>query len=290
MQDTRIYLTAAEVDEGILLGHFPRLSDIPEQFLDDNLAIEWLKFAGSPIERHYAQVPQALRSSAFLKFAAFNGCNVLKDTSPAQTECYRELVHLCLMNDCQALRDVHPKFRTVQTLKVLKTRFNALDFLPLIQDIEWVGPAMSDELVSELCDDDFSFVLQAPASLLRKDLVDYVDLRRPKVITSLRINGRLDLLAAKLAKEGWPKNYDLTRPASLEDVVARLPGCTPRYYPETLYLAFVMTYPIDQVVPAMNTVHLKKLLLEMYSIDELRPHMKQDNGLKAVLLDDALGL
>lgn len=297
MPDIGMYLNKAEVHEAIVLGVFKRFADIPEQFLDDDLVCDWVHFSGSPIEKYYAQVPQQWRSDEFLKFAAHSGCNVLKDTSPKQTHCYRALVNLCMANDCWDLRDVHPDFsdneiklRDDDLLKIAVKRLGAVDFLKLIKDIDWIGPAMSDNLVQKCCLEDFSFALDAPPGLLRKDIHEYIDLRMSTVLKTIRDRGRLDLLSIKLSEDGWPEYYNLLNPTSLSQAIDEIRHTSRINFPETLYMGYIMKFPIEDVVPAMSGSRLKKLLLEMYTKEELAPFMKQDNGLKGVLLDDALGL
>lgn len=296
MPDIGIYLNKAEVHEAIVLGVFKRFADIPEQFLDDDLVCDWVHFSGSPIERYYAQVPQQWRSDEFLKFAAHSGCNVLKDTSPKQTHCYRALVNLCMANDCWDLRDVHPDFsdneiklRDDDLLKIAVKRLGAVDFLKLIKDIDWIGQAMSDELIEQCCRDDFSFAIDAPPGLLRKDVHEYINFRSHKVFKTIHDRGRFDLLSLKLA-EGWPENTNLLSPTSLPQAIDELRHTSRVNSAATLYMGYIMRFPIEDVVPAMSGSRLKKLLLEMYSKEALAPFMKQDNGLKGVLLDDALGL
>jgi hypothetical protein len=297
MPDIGMYFNKEEVHQAIVLGRFKCFADIPEQFLDEDLVCDWVHFSGSPIDKFYAQVPQRWRSDGFLKFAADGGCNVLKDTNPKQTHCYRELVRLCVANDCWDLRDVHPTFRDNEIklrddglLSVVLKRLGPAEFLKLIKDIDWIGQAMSDNLIQQCCRDDFAFALDAPPGLLRQDVHEYMDLRWPKVLKSIRDCGRLDLLSTKLVKDGWPESHNLLNPTSLSQAIDELRHTSRMNHSETLYMGYIMRFPIEDVVPAMSGSRLKKLLLEMYSVDELQPHMKQDNGLKAVLLDDALGL
>lgn len=290
MPDIGMYFNKAEVHEAIIRGGFERFADIPEQFLDEDIVCDWLHYAGSPIEKYYAQVPQKWRSDGFLQFAAFNGCNVLKDTSPDQTLCYRALVGRCVANDCWSLSNVHPEFRDDEILKAVSKRLKGADFLMLIKEIDWIGPAMSDDLVRECCSEDFEFALGAPPGLLRQDIIEYLDLKWPKVLRTIRDHGRLDLLSIKLAKDGWPENHNLLSPTSLPQAIDELRHTSRINYPETLYMAYIMRFPIEDVVSAMSGSRLKKLLLEMYPKEALTPFLKQDNGLKGIFLEDAMGL
>lgn len=290
MPEIGMYFNQAEVDEGILLGRFKRFADIPEQFMDEDIVCDWLHYAGSPIEKYYAQVPQKWRSDGFLQFAAFNGCNVLKDTSPDQTLCYRALVARCAVNDCWSLRDVHPEFRDDEILKAVSKRLKSHEFLNLIKEIDWIGPAMSDALLRECCSDDFEFALDAPPGLLGHDIVEYLDLRWPKVFRTIRDRGRFDLLSEKFSKDGWPGNYNLLEPSTLSQAIEELRYTSRINYPETMYMAYIMRFPLDEVVPAMSGSRLKKLLLEMYPKEALTPYLKHDKGLKGIFLEDALGI
>jgi hypothetical protein len=55
-------------------------------------------------------------------------------------------------------------------------------------------------------------------------------------------------------------------------------------------MAYVMTYPMDEVVPLMCERKLHKLVLEMYPKEALTPYMKKYRDLRGVALEEELGL
>lgn len=124
---------------------------------------------------------------------------------------------------------------------------------------------------------------------MRGDMCKYVDLYRPKIPVLLRSRGRLDLVAETIEVHGWPSNR-IDVPSSLEEAVDLVLESNLGQYRETLYMGYVMLFPIEDVVPAMKGARLKKLLLEMFPAEALQPFMKRDKALKGVLLEDAMGL
>ena len=277
-----------DVLEAIFTDGFRHFADIPKEFLDADIAFQWLSKSGDPVEAHYAQIPHKWRSDDLLDFVAREGVNILKDTSPAQTQRYPALVMLCVGHDYKCLLDVHPQYRSDQWLvKGVCNRF-PLTLSKVVNDIDWFASAMSDDLFDECCRDNLQFCLDVLPDLMRKNIVEYVNLDSRKKLLLLRSCGRVDLIAEKITVDQWPEQYD--EPKSLAEAVDAVLDCRPGYYTETLHMGYVMLYPIEDVVPAMKGARLKKLLLEMYPAEDLKPFMNRDNVLKGVLLDDALGL
>jgi hypothetical protein len=59
---------------------------------------------------------------------------------------------------------------------------------------------------------------------------------------------------------------------------------------ESLHMAYLMTYPMDQVIPLLCEDKKARLVLEMYSKEALAPYVKKYRVLRGVVLEEALGL
>jgi hypothetical protein len=291
MSSKQQFSSKDEVYEALFKDGFRHFSDIPKDFADDKIAFEWLRRQQGDADLAgalYAQIPPQLRSDELLEFVAREGVNVLRDTSPEQTKRYPLLMYLCSAHDYRTLRDVDPAFRNDQTLlKNICSRYKS-GLAKLVNEVDWFGPAMSDDFFDECCRDDLQFALDVSPTLMRKSIVEYVDLDSRKNLLLLRSCGRVDLIAEKITVDQWPEQYN--EPKSLAEAVDAVLDCRSGYPTETLHMGYVMLYPIDEVVPAMKGARLKKLLLEMYPAEALKPFMKHDSVLKGALLDDALGL
>lgn len=288
MSSKQLFSSKNEVYWAIFRHDIKHFADLPEEFLDADMAFQWLKCAGDPVAVHYAQIPQQWRSDEILEFAACEGVNVLKDISPEQTERYSGLANICSVHDYRILLDVHPQFRNDKDLiKNVCSRYRS-NLAQLVNEIDWFGPAIPDDLFNERCQNDLAFALDVPPQLLRQDIIEYVNLYQPSKVLILRHSGRMDLIAEKIETDGWLNNYP--EPLSLEEGIEYLLETRPCFSPETLYMGYVMLYPFEDVVKAMKGNRLAKLLLEMYSAEALKPYMKRDKSLKGALLEDAMGL
>lgn len=142
MSSKQKFSSKDEVYETLYDKGFVHFSDLPKEFLDADIAFEWLKGAGDSVEAYYAQIPQQWRSEDVLEFVAHEGVNVLKDISPAQTRHYLKLVMLCAVHDYKSLCDVHPQYRNDQELvRAVYNRF-PLTLSKVVNEIDWFAPAM----------------------------------------------------------------------------------------------------------------------------------------------------
>jgi hypothetical protein len=288
MSSKQLFSSKNEVYEAIFRHDIEHFSELPEEFLDADMAFQWLKGAGDPVAVHYAKIPQQWRSDEILEFAAGEGVNVLKDISPEQTKRYSVLANLCSIHDYRILLDVHPQFRNDKALiKNVCSRYRST-LAQLVNEIDWFGPAIPDDLFVERCQNDLKFALDVQPHLLRQDIIEYVNLLQPSKVLILRSLGRMDLIAEKIETDGWLDNYP--EPLSLEEAIGYLLETRPCFSPEALYMGYVMLYPFEDVVKAMKGNRLAKLLLEMYSAEALKPYMNRDKALKGALLEDAMGL
>jgi hypothetical protein len=106
----------------------------------------------------------------------------------------------------------------------------------------------------------------------------------------LHDEGKLRLAADFLRAGRWPAPPGgsakvMEKPQSLEHALERM--LEDEW--EELYMAYVMSFPVEEVAPLIGRKHVEKAM-QMYTTEELRPVMKMNRHLKAALLEESLGL
>jgi hypothetical protein len=288
--------TLEQVYDLIRAGSVEQFSDIPEQHQFGAVAKEWFNkmYSLNPGrgEAYYAQIPKNCRDDAFMQFARYF-VNVLKDTAPHECLDYVKTVRDVILTNYPALNDVHPDFRNPVLDMVHESYPEKLHVV--LKGVEWVDEVMSDDRFEKFCSSDLKYALEAPPHLHKKDISQYLDLRFPWIARRCRDYGRLDLLASRFAAGDWItanifSDIPPKKPSSFNETLDQIKQADSGGIDESVYMAFLMTFPIDQVVAAMTGIRLKKLLIEMYSKEALRPYLSDDNQLKGALLEDAIGL
>lgn len=300
-------LTVCEVVAAIKSGRVLQFADIPQHHMCERTAIAWLDMAyelSLGVEASFGEVPLECRTTTFMMLAAKMGCSVLAETTPEQCSNYRGLAETSISAKYSALYDVDERFRDQKMVNYAFACWPR-DVYAIAQLSPWVIEIMSDDLLNKSAHQDPLFALAVPPERLQEPLCRYMSLHiisdRMGKYRPIREMGRLDLLAIRVGEGEWFYNYlsgskfsqhsSVLRPDSLEHAVEVLDGLSSRKHDEeTIYMSYIMSFPIEQVVPAMKGSRLKALLLEMYSKEALAPFLKIDVGLKGVMLEDALGL
>jgi hypothetical protein len=99
-------------------------------------------------------------------------------------------------------------------------------------------------------------------------------------------------LALDLIKQGkWPEKYENDRPSDLKDAVKRMMKVTNSTAQEW-QKAYAMTFGIAEVVKEMKTPSRLELLQQIYTRQEIAPHLPKRRGskIKGEWLEDSLGL
>jgi hypothetical protein len=293
--------SASEVIAAIRSGQVLRFSDIPEHLMSGEAASDWLALcfqSKRSAEASFAEVPVSCRTPMFMALAAKMRCPVLKDLLPEQYVNYRGLAERAISATYSAISDLDERFRDQQMVDfIVECWPNYMH--TIAKRYDWVLKVMPDDLLNKCAYLDPMFALRAPHDRLREPLFRYMSLalisKNIVKYREIRDTGRIELLAAKVSEGEWFHNYKqhggMRRPGSLAEAVNDLDSSRFRLYDEeTMLMAYIMSYPIEQVVPAMKSHRLKKLLFEMYSQEALEPFLKTDFGLKGVMLEMAMGL
>jgi hypothetical protein len=287
-----------EVLVAIGAGCYPGFLDIPARHHSEATAIAWLehewKYGTPDLRARYEQIPANCRTFDFMCKAATFRCDVLKDATPEQYADYEGIARTAIVHSWIALHDLDLRFREKMVGDILSCWNTRID--AIVRSCKWLLELIPDDLVEVYAGNNMLFAFEAQHRL-QEPLQRYVCLNRlsrtSAELKAIREMRRLDLLADKIREGHWfrgEKYFKPDQPNSLQEGILWLNGASGAPHYETLYLCYVMTYPIEEVVPAMEGSRLKKLLLEMYSAEALAPFMKVDAGLRGVMLEEAMGL
>lgn len=287
--------TLDEVHEAISYGDIEKLAEIPKHHQTEQVVFDWLEGLNwIEFDIQFDDLPLELRTLKIMTLAAKRNYPVLKHATPEQYAQYRSLAFSAIGRDPMAIVDLDPRFRDLQMIEYLQSCWPGSMNL-VAQSCDWFFDLISDDLLNKSAVDSYLFALIAPQERLREPLYRYMDLTalstQKEHTKIIRDCGRLDSLAEQVRRGEWFRNHDQARPKSLDEAVRKLKGEVPLdLHGETILLAYVMTHPIENVVPAMEGSRLKKLLIEMYPREALEPFVKIDVGLRGAMLEGALGL
>lgn len=275
-----------------------RFSEISDERKNPLNAHMWfihkIKVGKEPIEACYQEIPVELRSLQLMFCAADKtGINVLQGLDWRTSPDYISIAQAVTAKYHKQLAFVPPEVRSLILPGFCMTHIHRISIVA--KDLDWLRAEMPQD-VFERCCVDTRFALDSPiervpVSVLQKMMTsNYYD-----AYSRLRKKGLLSVMADRIVAGDWQdKGFSIAttafKPASLEDGIQKLKETKPGSDHETLYMAYAMTYPMDQVVSAMRGKRLVALLVEMYTVEALKPFMRVDRELSGLLLEDGLGL
>jgi hypothetical protein len=274
-----------------------RFAEFPDDLQTSEMARKWLlhkinRFNES-LEACYEEIPKKLRTFEVMLCAAKNGqINVLKGLDPLQATGYVILAEAVTRRDWRRIASVHPDYRWQVLSDYCWIHINEVH--KIAKEFDWFRGALQQD-VFETCCMNVDFALDSPVETIPENQLQEMMVKNYSAYPAFRERGMFRLMADRILVGDWPPEvadigFAGIKPTSLEDGVHWLTKCEQSQDHETLYMAYAMTYPIEQVVPAMRGTRLKKLLLEMYSPKELKPFLRADRELSGLMLEDGLGL
>jgi hypothetical protein len=279
-------------DYSLKAHHF---ADIPVEFQTQEIANEWFLEKQNkntePLSDCFRQIPLHLRSKELVRWAADDGINAIEGLDVQHPD-YLDLAQICVLKNHQHIDSVHPDMR--QALLPIFCAIHITKVHEVDKEFEWFRSALSPECM-RICSQNIDFFLNTPEEQMTSDARQYTMTQNfcAWLTWGLRKRGKMHLLAEQIAAGDWPKdNYvrNIEKPISLLNARYKLTASEPGKEHETLYMAYLMSKPMDQVVPLMKGRRLQKLLFEMYSTEALAPYLKSSRELRGILLEDSLGL
>ena len=213
-----------------------------------------------------------------------------------QIERYSSLVMTAMRKDPsqRVLQLVHDEYRTPELIKMLFTESRYSPISRAVIDCDWAMGNMTPELIAFACTQSFEFALKADRSLLTDSALAALAIHQINGYNKIRSERRFDLLVQPLSQGHWPKSNLVTgampRPQGLSNGFRHLLSARSEDE-EALYMAFMMTYPIEKVLKVLNGPRGTRFLMEMYTPEQLRPHLREASVLvKGRVLESDLGM
>jgi hypothetical protein len=261
------------------------------------IALHWLKamirLDVKPVQDFWVQISPELLTDRLREVAVRTSSEMIKLIEPEDTEDYLKLFLIAHKNGDNAAQYIHPDYRTTATVEAMieSTPF----FEKTYKANPWVAAVMTPELVEKASQKYIMFMCDLPrvkisqAALkahLEKDFNGYLKMRGAK---------KLKLAAEYLKEEGWPESVGIFKggqamPRSTLEGFERLSENVLNAQVFALHMAWLINQPMDEVLELMGNRRYAHLIIEMYTLEELMPFMKNHYKLKGLLLEDSLGL
>jgi hypothetical protein len=224
------------------------------------------------------------------KYAVSNVVEVLGLIEPEDAPAYTAICLFAYRNNYRAVEFFKEEVRTTEMVELMM--MDLWSFIKSYRDYPWIRQAMTPKLVEDLSLISDEFMLSLPHDQVSEAALNKHLSKGDYTYTVLQKSGRLHLGVAFLKGGGWPKpngpfDHPIPKPDSLVEAFSELLGDD---VPRELYMAYVMTYPIEDVMALVVAPSCAKLVVEMYDEKELRPHARKNRHLKAALLEESLGL
>lgn len=244
---------------------------------------------------YFRQIPDQLRTYAV--------CETLVSRYPLnlglvdhQLERYSSLVIIALRREStsQVLGLVHPNYQTTTMIHQLLADRSSAQSTKAILECDWSRESMTPELITFACTQTVDYALKADKIVLSDDALAALATHQINGYNKIRDAGRFDLLVKPLSQGYWPKSNRVTgsleKPAGLANSFRLLLSARSEDE-EALYMAYMMTYPIEKVMKVLSGPRGGRFLMEMYTSDELRPYLKEASLLvRGKVLEAELGM
>jgi hypothetical protein len=274
-QDVPVQYQSYQMARGYIASGRCSLKNIPERFIDDDLRLLAVSVGADSIFG-------SLATESF------------KLITPSQSERYEEIALLSIKQDCRNARHVDS---TVMNNDFMKKAL-AVNGEALIPFLKSSAHSSKINLTQELID----LAVSSSPTYLKFDAFrpdQYLAEAVSQLIKNHKFNlpillklGHFTTLVEVIKEGSWPNHFP-EKPSNLKAGIDTMMS-----QPEDrilVYRAYVMSYPIADVVALMSNPHYRPELLNMYSRAELEPFLKggplaEDREFKGRLLENEMGL
>lgn len=289
-------MTLGDVEVAIRLGTIKKFSDIAEEHQTTHTATRWVDLGRGSL----FDIPDRLINDS-VRIAAMSPSSdkpmtknlvieSFMNIKPSQTGRYEELALLGIKKTSQIFMYVEDEYLTKEFLmKALRANPKAL--MPLTKATQKRIEIAADQEVVDLAVSLASgYLYQFDSDKLTENSVRVCIANQSFNYQVLIEIGHYGVLVDMIREGFWPEDRPFA-PDSLESGIKRflpIPECL-------LHRAFILQFPIKEVIEQMNTPERRNALFHLYSTDELTPHLKtthlgQDKALKGRLLESEMGL
>jgi hypothetical protein len=268
---------------------------IPVEHRSQETVVTWMKMQHIKLDISsidtLRQVPADLKTEQVLLMAVKIDPEAIGIIKPSESDDYLALVLDAVNRASAAFLLMDDSYKTEEVLDafIADKVFFDLDF----DHINWVLPLLNQERIDKISAYSFWFATTiglekvswpVVREWLKKDIDQY---------SRLDASGQLCYLSKMLKENEWPKSEGKLsyRPLkNLADGVTRFmrsPAESDFHY---LYKAYVLTFPVEEVIAAMKTPTRRKMLMELYPMDVLLQHSQGDRDLRGRILEQEMGL
>jgi hypothetical protein len=283
-------------DKTFSYSKYAAFADIPDELKTQLGAGLWLKAMkttgiGKFVD-YFEQIPKAFLSQGLLKFVVQWDVRLLANIDPSDSPDYAELCLEAFKRSYLAANYFHEDFRTAQTVaSLMKGMPSVID--SVFEDVPWIMGISTPDLIEAAALSNLYFMAGLPDEQI-SDAALSKHLAWDGNFQALRANGKLHLAAKHLKTGAWPEPLAKSdpkqpKPRTLESAFNHMLSKAMNSR-QALYMANLMTYPIEEVMPLIQTRQHVSMAMEMYSAEDLKPFMKTNRHLKAAILEESLGL
>ena len=287
-------MTLSEVE--LAIRRCTKFSEIPEEHQTTDAAKRWVDLGRGSL----FDIPDRLINDS-VRIAAMSPSSdrlmtknlvieSFMNIKPRQTGLYEELALLGIKKTSQIFTYVEDYCLTKDfILKALKANPDAL--MPLTKRVKTrIEHAVDQEVVDLAVSLSAGYLHQFDRDQLTENSVRSCIANQSFNYQVLINIGHYSVLVDMIREGFWPKDRP-SAPDSLESGIERflpIPECL-------LHRAFILQFPIQDVIAQMNTQERINALFHLYSSDELAPHLKtthlgQDKAFKGRILESGMGL
>jgi hypothetical protein len=277
---------------------YDRFDKLPEHCKNEFGASRWFKaLATDGTDPAFAcdcfqQIPLNLMTDELRKFAVYEFVRVLSLIDPGDTPAYKSICLIAYRSSYKAAQFFKAEVHTAEVVELMIRDYNG-SFLNAYRSFPWIAELMTPALIETACLNSVTFMLSLPDDQMSQTALNKHLGEGPSTYSELKRAGKLRIGVDFLKSGRWPESDgpfddDVQKPESLLEAFSLLLGGGD--IPRALYMAYVMTYDIEDVMAMVVTPSCAKLVVEMYEEKELRPHIRSNRHLKAAMLETSLGL
>lgn len=283
-----------------LLSDYSTFAMVPDEFKTPEGACGWMLGQiyndNPPLLEFFSQIPPALVSDDLRIIALDKNSSFIDHIDPKDTDQYLALFllayKLCWKRG-QTLQP-HPDYQTVSTVEGMIALANIPAFERCIYHQPWIAQVMTPAQIATVSEASFELMLRFPNVMPGDRALDKHLKHTNNGYIALRKAKRLEWAACYVKSGGWPTpdalfESEQPRPKDIHEALKFIVSDSKKVC-QALYMAWLMTQPIEHVIPQMDSRKLINLAMEMYSPEALRPYLKVNRHLKAALLEESLGL
>jgi hypothetical protein len=277
---------------------YDRFEALPEHVKNAFGASKWYQaWATEGVDPAFAcdcfkQIPPNLVNDDLRKYAVFYHVQVIDLIDPSDTPAYKSICLNAYRSSYKAAQFFKAEVHTAEMVELMIRDYTG-SFLDAYRSCPWIAELMTPALIEKACLTSDVFMLSLPDALMSRAALDKHLGEGTSTYSLLKKVGRLHIGVDYLKGGRWPESNgpfddDVQKPESLLEAFSLLLGNAD--IPRALYMAYVMTHDIKDVLALVVTPSCAKLAVEMYDEKELRPHIKTNRHLRAAMLEESLGL